>query len=79
MNEDRETLRRRRHAFLRRVARTIPTLFAAIERGNVKAEMRLGERRVGARRVALRLVAEVIDPGANPLATHGAAAPREER
>jgi len=52
----------------------IPKLFEAIRLGNVKSEYVLGDRIIGGqqgkRQVRLKLVAEVVDPGANPLATH---------
>lgn len=58
--------------FLRRVAASIPQLFAALEEGNVKSELILGLRRVRSRQARLKLVAELVDPGSNPLETHGA-------
>lgn len=58
--------------FLRRVAASIPRLFAALEEGNVKSELILGLRRVRSRQARLKLVAELVDPGSNPLETHGA-------
>ncbi len=48
----------------------IPKLFDAIRLGNVKSEYVLGDRIIGKRQVRLKLVAEVVDPGSNPLATH---------
>jgi len=48
----------------------IPKLFEAIRAGNVKSEYVLGDRIIGRRQVRLKLVAEVVDPGSNPLATH---------
>ena len=57
--------------FLERLALRIPRLFEAIAQGNVKSEYIIGVRYIGARHVRLKLVAEVVDPGANPLATHG--------
>lgn len=48
----------------------IPKLFDAIKLGNVKSECVLGDRIIGHRQVRLKLVAEVVDPGSNPLATH---------
>lgn len=48
----------------------IPKLFEAIRLGNVKSEYVLGDRIIGRRQVRLKLVAEVVDPGSNPLATH---------
>ena len=58
-------------AFLQQIASKIPRLFAAIAAGNVRAEFILGQRVIKGRQVRLKLVAEVVDPGANPLATHG--------
>jgi len=57
--------------FLQRVVAAIPRLFAALEEGNVKSELILGLRRVKNRQARLKLVAELVDPGANPLETHG--------
>lgn len=57
--------------FLEGIADRIPRLFEAIGAGNVRAEFIIGLRRVGPRHVRLKLVAEVVDPGANPLGTHG--------
>jgi len=57
--------------FLQRVVAAIPRLFAALEEGNVKSELILGLRRVKSRQARLKLVAELVDPGANPLETHG--------
>ena len=48
----------------------IPKLFDAIRLGNVKSECVLGDRIIGHRQVRLKLVAEVVDPGSNPLQTH---------
>ena len=48
----------------------IPKLFDAIQLGNVKSECVLGDRIIGKRQVRLKLVAEVVDAGSNPLATH---------
>jgi len=57
-------------AFLQHIGTLIPKLFDAIRLGNVKSECVLGERIIGRRQVRLKLVAEVVDPGSNPLATH---------
>jgi len=56
--------------FLEHIGSLIPKLFAAIALGNVKSEYVLGDRIIGRRQVRLKLVAEVVDPGSNPLATH---------
>lgn len=61
--------------FLEQLATRIPKLFEAIRQGNIKSEYIIGVRRVGARHVRLKLVAEVVDPGANPLATHSTLRP----
>jgi hypothetical protein len=61
--------------FLERLAVRIPRLFEAIAQGNVKSEYIVGVRYIGARHVRLKLVAEVVDPGANPLSTHGQTIP----
>lgn len=57
-------------AFLEHIANLIPKLFEAIRLGNVKSECVLGDRIIGKRQVRLKLVAEVVDAGSNPLATH---------
>jgi len=57
-------------AFLQHIGTLIPKLFDAIRLGNVKSEYVLGDRIIGQRQVRLKLVAEVVDPGSNPLATH---------
>ena len=56
--------------FLASVAEKIPRLFKAIAEGNMRAEYHLGSRTLEGRQVKLILVAEVIDPGDNPLSTH---------
>ncbi|MFK8083263.1 MAG: hypothetical protein AB8B97_23540 [Granulosicoccus sp.] len=61
--------------FLEQLAQRIPRLFDAIRAGNVKSEYIVGVRRIGQRHIRLKLVAEVVDPGANPLRTHGALVP----
>ncbi len=61
--------------FLEQLALRIPRLFEAIRAGNIKSEYIIGVRRIGHRHVRLKLVAEVVDPGANPLKTHGMVAP----
>ena len=61
-------------AFLENLARRIPRLFAAIQEGNVRSEYIIGVRRIDTRQVRLKLVAEVVDSGANPLATHSSLA-----
>ncbi len=65
--------------FLERLALRIPRLFEAIAQGNVKSEYIIGVRYIGARHVRLKLVAEVVDSGANPLATHGQMKPDTHR
>jgi len=60
----------RQQAFLQHIGTLIPKLFDAIRLGNVKSECVLGDRIIGQRQVRLKLVAEVVDPGNNPLATH---------
>ena len=61
--------------FLEQLALRIPRLFEAIRAGNIKCEYIIGVRRIGHRHVQLKLIAEVVDPGANPLKTHGMPAP----
>lgn len=56
--------------FLISIAEKIPRLFNAISEGNVRAEFILGSRMLKGRQVKLVLVAEVVDPGDNPLTTH---------
>jgi len=65
-NPDRKT------AFLDKIAVSIPRLFAAIQDGNERSEYILGTRNIDDRQVRLVLMAEVVDPGGNPLATHSA-------
>lgn len=60
----------KQQAFLEHISLLIPKLFDAIRLGNVKSEYVLGDRIIGQRQVRLKLVAEVVDPGSNPLATH---------
>ncbi|ASJ75647.1 hypothetical protein [Granulosicoccus antarcticus] len=64
--------------FLERLALRIPPLFEAIAQGNVKSEYIMGVRDVSGRQVRLKLVAEVVDCGANPLATHSQMQPTRE-
>ena len=59
------------HEFLEQLALRIPKLFEAISLGNIKSEYIIGLRRIGQRDVRLKLVAEVVDPGPNPMASHG--------
>lgn len=61
--------------FLERLAERIPRLFDAIRAGNVKSEFIVGVRQIDQRHVRLKLVAEVVDPGTNPLKTHGTQVP----
>jgi len=63
--------------FLEQLALRIPSLFESIRNGNVKSEYIIGLRNVDQRHVRLKLVAEVVDPGANPLRTHGMQVPTE--
>jgi len=64
MNDD-------QYEFLKQLALRIPRLFDAIDQGNIKSEYIIGLRRIGQRDVRLKLVAEVVDPGPNPLKSHG--------
>lgn len=57
-------------AFLEKLAQRIPRLFEVIGEGNEKCEYIIGTRLIGKRQVRLKLVAEVVDPGGNPLASH---------
>ena len=52
------------------VAGQIPRLFQAIKSGEEEATALLGERVIGGRTVRLTLMAEVVDPGADPLQSH---------
>ena len=61
--------------FLSKLALRIPQLFEVIRQGNVKSEYIIGIRRIGQRQVRLKMVAEVVDPGANPLASHSTMSP----
>ncbi|MFK7854107.1 MAG: hypothetical protein AB8B79_08345 [Granulosicoccus sp.] len=69
MNDD-------QYEFLKQLALRIPRLFEAIDQGNIKSEYIIGLRRIGQRDVRLKLVAEVVDPGPNPLKSHGTRAPQ---
>ncbi len=71
-------MNRQQQDFLERLALRIPRLFDAIAQGNVKSEYIIGVRCIGTRHVRLKLVAEVADPGANPLATHGQMKPETQ-
>jgi hypothetical protein len=57
-------------AFLEKLSSRIPKLFEVIRQGNIKSEYIIGIRRIGQRQVRLKMVAEVVDAGANPLASH---------
>jgi hypothetical protein len=57
-------------AFLEKLSSRIPRLFEVIRQGNIKSEFIIGIRRIGQRQVRLKMVAEVVDAGANPLASH---------
>ncbi len=57
-------------AFLEKLALRIPRLFDVIRQGNIKSEYIIGIRRIGQRHVRLKIVAEVVDPGINPLSSH---------
>ncbi len=61
--------------FLELLAQRIPHLFEAIRAGNVKSEYIIGVRIIDSRQVRLKMVAEVVDPGVNPLKTHGMKTP----
>ena len=56
--------------FYNKLVLLVPRLFEAISAGNIKSEYILGVRVINSRQVRLKLVAEVVDPGANPLETH---------
>ena len=51
-------------------ANRIPVLFGAIEQGNIRADANLGERVINGKHVRLYFVAEVVDPGRDPLESH---------
>ena len=55
---------------MEKLALCIPKLFEVIRQGNIKSEYIIGIRRIGQRNVRLKIVAEVVDAGANPLASH---------
>jgi len=57
--------------FLEKLALRIPRLFDVIRQGNVKSEYIIGIRQIDNRHVRLKIVAEVVDPGINPLSSHG--------
>ena len=52
------------------IANRIPALFQAIGNGETNAAILLGERVIGGRTVRLTLLAEVVDPGTDPLRSH---------
>lgn len=56
--------------WLRAVAARIPGLFHDINSGSEKSSFVMGERVINNRVVRLSLVAQVVDPGANPLHSH---------
>lgn len=70
------TMNKTQQVFLEQLGERIPRLFHAIAQGNVKSEFIVGVRTINSRQVRLKLVAEVVDPGSNPLATHGQIQPR---
>ena len=51
-------------------ANRIPEMFDAIEQGNIRVDSTLGERVINGRQVQLYFVAEVVDAGPDPLASH---------
>ena len=51
-------------------ASRIPRLFQKVEEGNGRAESTLGVRVINGRHVRLYFVAEVVDNGVDPLASH---------
>ncbi len=57
--------------FLQKIAHWIPILFEQIRRGNYSSEITLGIRVISDRRIRLLVRVEVIDPGRNPMETHG--------
>jgi len=63
--------------FLYQIADRIPRLFAALQEGNQRSEYVLGQRIIRGRQVRLVLMAEVVDPGHNPLATHSSTADKK--
>ena len=54
-------------------ASRIPSLFESLKQGSIRADTTLGVRVINGRYVRLSLLAEVVDPGANPLASHASA------
>ena len=64
-------MRKDQKRFLHKIAHWIPILFEEIRRGNASSEITLGIRVIGDRRVRLFVRVEVIDPGRNPMETHG--------
>ena len=51
-------------------ANRIPGMFDVIEQGQIRADTTLGERVIDGKLARLSFVAEVVDPGADPLASH---------
>lgn len=59
--------------WLQSVGSRISGLFADIKAGQSLARHVMGERVINGRTVRLSLVAQVVDPGANPLRSHASA------
>lgn len=59
--------------WLEAVGARIPGLFASIKAGHAESRHVMGERVINGRTVRLSLVAQVVDPGANPLRSHASA------
>lgn len=59
--------------WLESVAAHIPGLFRGVESGSEKTTHVIGERIINGRTVRLSLVAQVVDPGTNPLNSHASA------
>lgn len=72
-------MNKEQQAFLEQIGARIRPLFDAIAQGNVKSEFIIGVRCINGRQVRLKLSAEVVDPGSNPLATHGQVRPGPAR
>lgn len=56
--------------WLKSVSAQIPSLFATIQSGCNESRYVMGERVIKGRRVRLSLLAQVVDPGPDPLHSH---------
>ncbi len=59
--------------WLKSHAERIPALFRGLEAGSTETSHVMGQRVIDGRTVRLSLVAQVVDPGTNPLRSHASA------